>query len=80
MNEQNVIVAVVVSATVIAITLILQPKVEKWLELKEKQVKNQAVFECGQVAEVKWQDGTTEAQVREPYKQAYLQCLKDKGY
>ncbi len=80
MSEQNAIITVVVSATLLAIALILQSRLEKWLELKERQLKNQAVFECGQVAKVEWQDRVTGAQVNEPYKEAYLKCLQDKGY
>jgi len=80
MSEQNVAVAIVISATLVAITLILQPKINRWLDLKQQLLKIQAVADCGKISQVKWQDTANNAEVTEPYAVAYEKCLKDKGY
>ena len=44
--------------------------------LEEQKILNQAVFECGQIGQVTWENDNT--QVTEPYEPAYEKCLKDK--
>lgn len=80
MNEYHAAIAVIISATIIAVTLILTPKIDRFLTLKEKNIKSEAVAECGKISSVKWQDTANNAEVSEPYSVAYQLCLKDKGY
>ena len=78
-KQENIIAGAFIGAAIVITVLLLMPKVDRWLEIKQEQVTNQAIESCGLSANVVWEDAENGAQVTEPYDPAYQECLRDKG-
>jgi len=81
---QGIIAAVVVAIALVVVgnmaTVAYKTNTAKKLELEGKRIQDQAIYECGLVAQASWTDEGTGATVSVPYTKDYVECLKDKGY
>lgn len=87
-NDQRVTaglaVAVVVAGMLAAAWVWRQAVITQWQEannLRQKQLRQEAVAACGEIAQVTWVDKKKDGSgVTEPYRPAFEQCVRDMGY
>lgn len=69
-----------VTMAVLVVLFVVRGEYRMYLSLRERELKIQAVSDCAKTASSTWKDLKNNSDVTEPYKPAYDQCLKDKGF
>ena len=83
MNKKKIISTIIIASALLVLGLLAKQSFEAYqqekFKLEEKQLLNQAVYECGQISSASWTNNQDNTQVTEPYKPAYEKCLQDKN-
>jgi len=75
---KQIIASVIIMIGLVTLAGVGYLALERFSELKEKQLANEARFQCAQSSRYQIQDGV--ATVWYPVEELYLKCLKEKDY